>query len=593
MRRIVLQVLLVACVAAVCADPAAAQRIIYVDDDATCEGNGSSWTEAYRCLQDALMKTDTVSEAVEIRVAQGMYKPDQGAGLQAGDADATFGILNGVTIRGGYAGLGEPDPNACDPSLYETILSGDLQDNDGLFVRESFYDNSRHVVTADATDATAVLEGVTIAHGAYMNRIIPPGAPRGGGGIYNRAGSPTIRRCIFSSNIVPTGFGAAMLNYEGASPHLDRCTFRGNLGRPTLYDEDSATELTDCCFVENYGTTIEEYASQPKLERCSFTDNGDIALYLDEDSDGTVSNSVFSGNHNAISGRSVVCTDCVFTGNTRVNAAGGAVEIQTGTFIRCRFRDNFGGAGGAIYAGSLTLDNCLFIRNSAVSYGAVGCAYADIHGCLFAGNCAMGAAALNVSERGKLSNCTIVGNRSRIAGTVEVCFAETVMTNCIIHNNSCQDTSLGDDIVYGHTTIGFTCVAPPPSQLKELGFVRDGLIDVDPCFVNPGYWDPNGTPEDPNDDFFVEGDYHLKSQAGRWDPNSAGWVIDEVTSPCIDAGDPNSPVGDEPQPNGGRINMGAYGGTAEASKSYFDETAEIDLDGVALADPEQFCVEAN
>jgi hypothetical protein len=48
-------------------------------------------------------------------------------------------------------------------------------------------------------------------------------------------------------------------------------------------------------------------------------------------------------------------------------------------------------------------------------------------------------------------------------------------------------------------------------------------------------------------------------------------VKDDVTSPCIDAGDPNSPVGEEPFPNGGRINMGAYGGTAEASKSYFGE----------------------
>jgi hypothetical protein len=40
-----------------------------------------------------------------------------------------------------------------------------------------------------------------------------------------------------------------------------------------------------------------------------------------------------------------------------------------------------------------------------------------------------------------------------------------------------------------------------------------------------------------------------------------------VTSPCIDAGDPNGSIGWEPFPNGGVINMGAYGGTAEASKS--------------------------
>ena len=63
------------------------------------------------------------------------------------------------------------------------------------------------------------------------------------------------------------------------------------------------------------------------------------------------------------------------------------------------------------------------------------------------------------------------------------------------------------------------------------------------------------------------GDYHLKSQAGRWDPNSQSWVQDYVSSPCIDSGNPGCPLGDEPDPNGNRINMGAYGGTAEASKS--------------------------
>ena len=86
-------------------------------------------------------------------------------------------------------------------------------------------------------------------------------------------------------------------------------------------------------------------------------------------------------------------------------------------------------------------------------------------------------------------------------------------------------------------------------------------------FARPGYWadvnDPNAV--------WIDGDYHLKSQAGRWDPVSESWIIDDVTSPCIDVGDPNSPVGDEPEPNGERINIGAYGGTAEASKSFTSE----------------------
>ena len=69
----------------------------------------------------------------------------------------------------------------------------------------------------------------------------------------------------------------------------------------------------------------------------------------------------------------------------------------------------------------------------------------------------------------------------------------------------------------------------------------------------------------------TNGDYHLRSQAGRWEPATQAWIKDDVTSPCIDAGDMSSPIGLELFPNGGIVNMGAYGGTAEASKSYFGE----------------------
>ena len=62
------------------------------------------------------------------------------------------------------------------------------------------------------------------------------------------------------------------------------------------------------------------------------------------------------------------------------------------------------------------------------------------------------------------------------------------------------------------------------------------------------------------------GDYHLRSMHGRYTPG--GWVMDAVTSPAIDAGDQASDYSQEPQPNGGRINLGAYGNTAEASRSF-------------------------
>jgi len=75
-----------------------------------------------------------------------------------------------------------------------------------------------------------------------------------------------------------------------------------------------------------------------------------------------------------------------------------------------------------------------------------------------------------------------------------------------------------------------------------------GDIYVDPLFANA-----------------ANVDFHLKSQYGRW--NGTDWVNDNETSPCIDAGDPNSSYSNETYPHGQRINIGAYGNTSEASKS--------------------------
>lgn len=63
------------------------------------------------------------------------------------------------------------------------------------------------------------------------------------------------------------------------------------------------------------------------------------------------------------------------------------------------------------------------------------------------------------------------------------------------------------------------------------------------------------------------GDFHPKSVTGRWNPATTNFVKDNVHSPLIDAGDPAAAVGAEPTPNGGRLNVGAFGGTAQASKS--------------------------
>jgi len=104
------------------------------------------------------------------------------------------------------------------------------------------------------------------------------------------------------------------------------------------------------------------------------------------------------------------------------------------------------------------------------------------------------------------------------------------------------------------------------------GWAGVGNLNADPLFTQPGYWvNPNDltkavAPSDPTA-VWVQGDYHLMSMAGRWDPMVEKWIKDVMTSPCIDAGNLLSPVGAEPIPNGNRINLGTYGGTRQASLS--------------------------
>ena len=72
-------------------------------------------------------------------------------------------------------------------------------------------------------------------------------------------------------------------------------------------------------------------------------------------------------------------------------------------------------------------------------------------------------------------------------------------------------------------------------------------------------------------------DFHLRSEFGRWDKSTGDWVEDMTTSLCIDAGDPNSDYSGESWPNGGQINMGAYGGTRQASRN--GNIADFDING--------------
>lgn len=125
------------------ASTVSAAEIIYVDIDAPPNGDGTSWTVAFKYLQDALAVADINDE---IRVAEGTYIPDRSSVTPggSGDREAVFYLDDGVSIMGGYAGLGDVDPDARNVTLYETILSADLDGDDDGFINNG--ENSYHVV---------------------------------------------------------------------------------------------------------------------------------------------------------------------------------------------------------------------------------------------------------------------------------------------------------------------------------------------------------------------------------------------------------------------------------------------------------------
>ncbi len=503
-------------------------KIIYVDDDAPAPGDGTAWTTAYRYLQDALADANDSDDPVEIRVAQGIYKPDQGASVAPGDRKATFRLVGGVILKGGYHAGSEGSGNARDIRLWESVLSGDLMGNDGqvddlnaMLNDPRRTDNSYHVVATPETDTAVVIDGFTIADGhADPFMAMERGGPAPFGGAVSNGGYPTLSNCTFTRNLASDG--GAVYSYAGA-PTLIDCVFHHN----TAYEEQAF--LHDGTVVRMHGCGGGIYAdSEMVLEDCEFYNNlaaSGGAIHVNFRND-------------------LSLTHCTFKNNVATRVGGG-IRSLSGNHLgltQCRFEGNSAGrTGGAIYnwGGVLTLTQCLLSGNSADHEGGAMYTYGtDL----------------------TLNHCTSMGNRTLEGAALALGAFQTdpspaSLIHCILWDHANQMAV--DDAV--QLTLTYSNVPG--------GWLGEGNVDVDPLFVDPGYWDANGTADDPNDDFFVEGDYHLMSEMGRWDPNVGAWVRDEVTSPCIDAGDPNSDVADEVWPHGGRINMGAYGGTRQASLS--------------------------
>jgi parallel beta-helix repeat protein len=378
---------------------------IYVDVNAAGSNNGTSWTNAFNKLQDALA---VASSGVQIWVADGTYKPDQGGGKTLGDRTATFQLINGVSIYGGFAG-GETALAQRDWQNNPTILSGDI----GTVGNSS--DNSYHILTG-VTEA--LLDGFIIrdgnANGSYPNDS--------GAGIYNSSASPTLANCTLTANSAAQ-YAGAMYNTNDSDPLLSNCSLTYNsaiIGGGICNYNGSDPTLTDCVISNNstqYGAGMFNYqSSNPKLTRCTLTANTATSM------GGAITNNMSAPrltncilNDNAASYGGGICnnehsspliTNCIFTGNTASSDGGGVLNY---------------------FDSHPTLTNCSFSSNSAGSNGGGICNEPGPPDC-----------------SPVLTNCILWGN-SDSSGTgqaAQICFGTPVVTYSCIKDSNPDDGSI-------------------------------------------------------------------------------------------------------------------------------------------------------
>jgi len=464
---------------------AAAQNVSYVDDDAPLGGNGQSWTTAYRYLQDALYAADG-GQISEIRVAGGTHRPDhdEGGHVAMGSEHETFTLRNGVAIRGGYAGLADPEhPDVRDLEMHESVLSGDIN------MPGEPKDNSNHVTCAAGTNETAVLDGFTVRDGTARKewwqssagnddaKYAEPGGARGeygeGGGMLIDDGSPALVDCTFVNNWAEHWGGGA--HVDGGQPTLTRCTFAGNhtvYEGAGLYCFDGSPTLIECSFTsnwtedENYGEgagmcILNAYtAGAPTLTACEFVGNaahlrgGGLAIigYFAEPFSPTLTDCTFRDNSAAEGGglsafgrADPILIACTFSDNCAQDGGGMSVSyespmVPSATVIDCTFNGNVADErGGALLATGrfVTITGCTFFDNAAEYGGGIWGlrrSFLTLMDCAFLANSAVSGGGVYGADV-TVIRCLFSGNLADSGGGMQSVGEDPSLTSCTFTGN--------------------------------------------------------------------------------------------------------------------------------------------------------------
>ena len=453
----------------------------------------------------------------------------------------------------------------------------------------------------------SILKGFTIING-YANKL--------GGAIYCDYSSPAIMNCIFKGNA--SGLKGGAVHSTGSKPRLTNCIFSentaqggGGLHTSAVYGSDQGPIMVNCTFTKNFannerggGGVYCDSTGRTTLNSCILRDNKfkygggqNAQVYLPNP---VVNYCCIEGLTGSLGGTDNIDADPLFAdanggdyhlryGSPCINAGtnnppgglpetdldgnpriiNGIVDMGAYEFERIWHVDGVNGDDNNdglspetafatiqkgidsaededvvwVYPGVYqeTIDflgKAIMVKSAedaavleAQDYFAVLFYSGEDHNSVLK-NFVVRNSFIAIFLEGSsptISNVTVADNAFGIAAYAG---AEPDISNSIFWNN-----------IYGDL---FGCEARY-SCIQEAG-EGQGNLNIDPLFAAP-----------------ENGDYHLLSRRGRYWPEHNVWVLDDVISPCIDGGDPNADYFNEPRPNGGRVNMGAYGGTAYAS----------------------------
>ena len=521
-------------------DNAGANMATYrVTPDAVVGGNGQAWADDGE--GNAPM---TFAEAVAVAAGDANAVLLLKAGGYSVDATAAF--AKPVEIRGGFAGTDDETLAAYPYSVF------DGEDKVGSIMTFAAKTVLRNLEFTRAGEHAVAENGQNQALEVYDCRFVGNGTQyaaswKGGG------------RAIAWAGAAP---------WTGGSCVISNCLFAGNA---------QAVKGDGTCGGGAVSVTGLRFA---RIYDCTFTTNGVAWSYpTGADSFGWTSSAA-----------------CINAGETPVTIIGckfvanRIASNQSYTYgylpALIRISADWGGSWRdealPYFQGAVSVSNCLFVGNSAVaqSTGKQGNAYQGlisvydpldvltcrVDNCTFAYNhydTKSGSAGITVAQgAAKVRNCIFWGNRIANSADAKGCDIKTTGSSGYVDVDYSLFAGTGVSNVFANTG---TLVELGPNVITADPKLVTPFSDIEPLVVSAGSL------------------WNFGNDAATLEALLAADVhVTDKTSKAIDAGDPAYSYALEPSPNGGRINLGAYGGTPEActtaiAQPEFDGDVELTL----------------